>query len=168
MGKSSLTIVTHNCGGQSINDSDGNKKYCDERGTFKEDIHNIKCIEEPDLNITKKPKSLSIPADLWCLQEYINNKSKGLGAIIEKNNTILFTSDERELFIGQYYIQNNSNFYPVYIHNIHGRIISQSSSFNQIDTAISTLEKIVKITNELSNLIILGDFNFELMNLIFK
>ena len=159
--KNNLTIVTHNCGGQSLA-INGNKQYlCSERGYFSQDNYGKYNIENPDLTNKKSPISLSLPADLWCLQEHVYNGEKGI-AIYDRNKSVIF-SKSREIYSIPFRILYKSKNYSLLIINLHGKIISPSSSFNQIEKAIEILEKVVILSKE-TNVIILGDFNFEIMN----
>ena len=161
-----LKILTHNVGGQTTQTPYGRSFLSDGRGTFGD--------YGEDLNTYYiEPQSIDEDVDVVLFQEYVGKfipSGPRKTNLYVKDNNYLFSNgktfytsqmEQRILVYPSPYIANREQ---ICIVNFHGKIISDTSSKTQIDKAISLMSQLKQLYEDLNNLIILGDFNFELLN----
>lgn len=158
-----LTILTHNVGGQTYIDKDGNNSYV--------------CSERNKLYCEKKPKSLNEQADIYCFQELICNAAK-------KSQNLVIYDNLNKCSPGFWVVPSNKRFIrhleyniPIFkfnrnheksfdsninIINYHGNILSETTTLNQWKRTFDIYEKFQQNYEIYEKCIILGDFNIDL------
>ena len=155
-------IISHNVGGQTMKTHTGKRFLSDSRGYFN---HNgAEILNTYFIN----PKSIREEADVTCFQEYPGLFSQSGSRqtdlyILDKNTQYEETGDLRERIL-EYKSQYKVNGKQIVIVNFHGKIISDTSSYRQISSSIDLMLDLIELYDKYENLIIIGDFNFELMN----
>ena len=156
-------ILTHNVGGQTIKTLSGEKVHLStpHRGTFR---NGDEYLNSYGVN----PTSIYEDVDVVCFQEYPGlHKESGPRTsnlfILDKNNNYQDESVVTKRIL-EYISPYTINGEKIHIVNFHGKIISDSSSTAQIEDCLGLLQKLIELYHTSHNLIILGDFNFELNN----
>ena len=157
-----LSILTHNVGGQTVETEDGNVFLNPSRGKI---VNNKEILN----TIFSNPHSYYEKVDLICFQEYLQI-GESIGprqtnlAIADKNKGIIDISPKIQDRIQIYPTNYLCNGKQIIVVNFHGKIISSTSSFNQISMCIILLKELLNLQNQYDNLIIAGDFNFDLLD----
>ena len=134
-----LSILTHNVGGQTIENENGKVFLNPSRGLI---VNNKEILN----TIFSNPHSYYEKVDLICFQEYLQI-GENVGprqtnlAIADKNKGIIDISPKIQDRIQIYPTNYLCNSKQIILVNFHGKIISSTSSFNQISMCISLLKK---------------------------
>ena len=152
--------MTHNVGGQTHQTPSGLSFLSEYRGYFGD-------YGEQLSTYYIEPQSINEDVD-GSFQEYV-----GMFIPVGPRKTNLYIADKNYGTFSKHLIQERILIYPspyiangeqIFIVNFHGKIISDTSSKGQIDKAISLIRQLKLLYETYNNLIILGDFNFELLN----
>ena len=162
-------ILTHNIGGQSkIIDSDTPEFVVSGRGHYQWSEKYNNWIDTLD-TIPKDlyPNSITIPSDIYCFQEFIQplkTSRDDLAFHIPKKGKDYFIINKgsfrlHKLTMNLHHTKKQS-LSPIELYNFHGRVLSPTTSFNQLHDLLELLSDINNSSNGYYKMII-GDFNFD-------
>lgn len=162
-------ILTHNIGGQSkIIDSDIPEFVVSSRGHYQwsEKYNNwIDILETIPKDLY--PNSITIPSDIYCFQEFIQplkTSRDDLAFHIPKRGKDDFIINKgsyrlHKLTMNLHHTKKKLQS-PIELYNFHGRVLSPTTSFNQLHDLLELLSDINNSSNGYYKMII-GDFNFD-------
>ena len=166
--KNVFRILTHNIGGQSkIIDSDIPEFVVSNRGHYQWSEKYNSWVDK--LNLIPKdlyPNSINIPSDIYCFQEFIMplQPREDLAYHIPKRGKDYFIINKgsfrlHNLTLELHNIETQSQS-SIELYNLHGRVLSPTTSFYQLQDLLELLSDINNSSNGYYKMII-GDFNFD-------